>query len=401
MHTPIHQPGRSIARGWARALWFALALVGCGGGVDSGGTGVTPASYANGPITGFGSVIVNGVRFDDATATVTDDDGLARSRDDLRLGMTTEVRGSPIVVDSTGANVSTARSIAFASDLLGRIDRIDAANNRLVVLGQSVIVSATTVFDDATVPGGLTTLARGEVVEVYALLDVATSQYQATRIERKGVVAQYRLRGVVSQLDRVAKAFNVGTERISYAGLIGTLPAALANGNVVRLRLQTTQVSAAWPLAAVSNGAQVPEDLDDVRLEGLISAFTSVTQFSVNGVPVEAAGVTPPVGLGLSVRVEVEGTMRSGVLVARTVEIESSGGGGGQTFELRGSITSVNAATLSFLLRGVTVEYSLTGNPTDFRGGTAANLVVGADVEARGVLSANGTRLAAARITFN
>ena len=49
---------------------FAL-LTGCGGGggVDSGGTGVTP-SVSAGPITGFGSVIVAGVRFDDSTATV-------------------------------------------------------------------------------------------------------------------------------------------------------------------------------------------------------------------------------------------------------------------------------------------------------------------------------------------
>lgn len=399
MHTP-KRPHRNSAYGWARALGIALALVGCGGGVDSGGTGVTPASYANGPITGFGSVIVNGVRFDDTTATVTDDDGLARSRDDLRLGMTTEVRGSAITVDSAGANVSTARSIAFASDLLGRVDSVDAANNRLVVLGQTVIVAATTVFDDSTVAGGLVALAPGDVVEVYALLDVATSQYQATRIERKGAVTQFRLRGVVSQLDTVARTFNIGTERMSYAGFGGTLPAALANANVVRLRLQTTQVAAAWPLAAVSNGSQAPDDLDDVRLKGLISAFTSATQFSVNGVPVDASGITPPAGLALSVRVEVEGTMRGGVLVARGVELESSGGGGSETFELRGSITSVDAATLSFVLRGVTVEYTLSGTPTDFRDGTAANLVVGANVEARGVLSANGTRLAASRITF-
>ena len=60
-------------RHWTRALWLALLLTGCGGGVESGGTGATPASFASGPITGFGSVIVNGVRFDDSKAVVTDD----------------------------------------------------------------------------------------------------------------------------------------------------------------------------------------------------------------------------------------------------------------------------------------------------------------------------------------
>ena len=57
----------------ALGLAAALSLFACGGsgGVDSGGTG----SFASGPISGFGSVIVNGVHFDDAGATVSDDDG--------------------------------------------------------------------------------------------------------------------------------------------------------------------------------------------------------------------------------------------------------------------------------------------------------------------------------------
>src|SRR5205085_9845313 len=55
---------------FSRALAFAAALLaavvaGCGGGVDSGGTGAQPTSFASGPITGFGSVIVNAVHYDD------------------------------------------------------------------------------------------------------------------------------------------------------------------------------------------------------------------------------------------------------------------------------------------------------------------------------------------------
>jgi hypothetical protein len=45
----------------------ALLLAGCGGGgsagPSSGGTGVAPTSFATGHISGFGSIIVNGVRF--------------------------------------------------------------------------------------------------------------------------------------------------------------------------------------------------------------------------------------------------------------------------------------------------------------------------------------------------
>jgi hypothetical protein len=60
-------------REWLLAALAALA--GCGG-VDSGGTGTGDHStLALGTITGFGSIIVNGVRFDESQAFIDDDDG--------------------------------------------------------------------------------------------------------------------------------------------------------------------------------------------------------------------------------------------------------------------------------------------------------------------------------------
>ena len=384
----------------ARALWLALALAACGG-VDSGGTG--GAAFVSGPITGFGSVIVNGVHFDDSSAGLVvtsdnDDDGTPRSRDDLRLGMTTEIRGSAITADAAGANVSTASSITFGSDLLGPINSVNPAGNQLVVLGQTVDVNAATVFDDSSVSGGLPALAISDVVEVYALFDAATGRYTATRIERKAAALAYRLRGVVSNLDTQTKAFNIGSERISYLGLAGPAPAALANGNFLRVRLQTARVGGVWSVVTLKDAVGKPRDMDEVRLEGLISAFTSTTQFSVNGVAVNASGVTPAAGLALGARVEVEGTARGGVLVANKVKIKTAGEVATQGFELRGAITSVDAANLSFVLRGVTVRHFPLA--TDFRNGTVANLAPGVVVEARGVLTADGTRLLASRITF-
>ncbi len=358
---------------WLRALGLALVLAGCGGGVDSGGTGSVPLTFASGPITGFGSVIVNGVRFDDSAAAVTDDDGTPRSRDTLRLGMTTEIRGSAISTDSTGAAVSTASSIAFGSDLLGAVDSVDVAAKRLVVLGQAVDVNAATVFDDTSLAGGLAVVTVGDVVEVYALFDVASGRYTATRIERKAAVAAYRLRGVVSQLDAVAKAFNIGGERISYAG-VGGVPVGLANGNLVRLRLEPAKMGVLWRLAGLRDGAPKPRDLDAVRLEGRVSAFTSTTLFSVNGVAVDASAIGSVTGLVLGARVEVEGTVAGSVLVASKLKVKSEDDVDKQEFELRGSITSVDAANLRFVLRGFTVSYTLSGSATEFRNGTAAKL---------------------------
>ena len=78
-------------------LSSAMMLTACGGG---GGT--TPpvsttapaaAMYA-GPITGFGSVIVNGMRFSSVGATLQDDDGQDINLDQLKLGMTVRVSGT-------------------------------------------------------------------------------------------------------------------------------------------------------------------------------------------------------------------------------------------------------------------------------------------------------------------
>ena len=59
------------------ALGIALTFGACGGGVETGGTGA--GSYVQGPVMGFGSVIVAGVRFDEADAPVEDADGANRS----------------------------------------------------------------------------------------------------------------------------------------------------------------------------------------------------------------------------------------------------------------------------------------------------------------------------------
>ena len=54
---------------WARTLralgvTLLLTVIGCGGGVETGGTGPTGSSFVEGPVSGFGSVIVAGIRFE-------------------------------------------------------------------------------------------------------------------------------------------------------------------------------------------------------------------------------------------------------------------------------------------------------------------------------------------------
>ena len=114
-HTHPTSPTRRrlLATGAASA---ALALFGCGGGggdslagVGSGGTG----SFASGPIRGFGSIIVGGVRYDDSAARIATDAGATASSADLRLGMMVEVNGGDIATDAlTGQRRAAASTIS-------------------------------------------------------------------------------------------------------------------------------------------------------------------------------------------------------------------------------------------------------------------------------------------------
>jgi hypothetical protein len=190
---------RRLLSPW-RLACIALLLTACGGGVETGGTGPT-GSYVEGPISGFGSIVVAGVRFDDAAARIEDADGTLRSRDELRLGMRVEVDAGVIADDGSGGRVATATRVRFAADLLGPVTAAFDAQGLIAVLGQAVRVTPATVVDG--VAGGVPALAVGEIVEVHGFIDrgLLLDRYVATRIERRSATPPaFRVRGFVREL---------------------------------------------------------------------------------------------------------------------------------------------------------------------------------------------------------
>ena len=382
----------------------ALALVAaCGGGGSStaptGTPGATPSSFSQGPISGFGSVIVNGVRWDDSSATVTDDDGVSHDRSALKLGMVVSVDGSS-VDHASGSGHAVA--FQFGSETLGPITSIDATASTMVVLGLTAEVTTSTVFD-SSITGGLAGLAAGDVVEIFGLFDAANNRVVATRVEKKTGVTEYRLRGTVAGLDSTGKTFTLGGETIAY-GSASNVPATLANGVQVKVKLQTTQVGGAWVANKVRLILREAEDRSDAEVEGVISAWTSATSFEVNGLVVDATNASFPegsTGVVLGAHVEIKGAGTNGVLVATVVHVEGDDhhGGGGQPkeFELHGAISNVDSVKMTFALRGLTVSYA---GSVGFEHGSAAGLVNGAKVEVKGTLSADLTIIDATRIKF-
>jgi Domain of unknown function (DUF5666) len=395
-----------VTRRQAGALLLALSaavLSACGGGGEDdtapvgGGPTATPTAYAAGPITGFGSIIVNGIRYDDSAATISDDDDGAHGRERLKLGMMVEIDGNG--VDRVRA-LGVALRIRFGSEIVGPVEAVNVAANSMTMLGQEVLVTDTTVFDD-DLTGGLAGLSAGDIVEVHAQFDAATGRYTATRIDDEDDADVYKLRGRVANLDTSAKTFSIGGAVINYAGVsAASLPNLLANGQRVRVRLQTTQVNGQWVAVTLRHGVRAVEDRPDAHLRGLITAFTSATDFEVNGLKVDATNAGFPdgtAGLALGAMVEVKGAVSGGVLLASSVELDDRHREQRHRFELHGQISELDTTAKTFMLRNIKVSYA---GEVRYDDGSEATLANGVKVEVKGRASADRTMLVATEIEF-
>lgn len=381
----------------AGALSLSVLLAACGGG--GGGadkpapTPVTPsASYASGTIDGFGSILVNGVRYDERQARITDGDGVLLASDALKLGMAVHVTADPVTTGSDGVARAMARQILVRSDLEGPLSAV--VGDRLTVLGQTVVVDAATVFED----GRAAALQVGRVLEVHGLRD-AQGRILASRIEIEDDADEpWRLRAPVDAVDASRRTLRIGEAVVNWSGV--QVAAALAAGDVVSLRL-ARQPDAAGLWVATALSVQRPTLPDQAGVEadvtGHITRMDSPTRFVVDGLSVDAGSATRlPAGLAVGDLVEVEGMFQDGVLRASEVErklrLDSDDG-----FEIEGRITAVDSLAGIFELRGVRVDY----RNARFEDGSAAQIAVGRVVEVKGRLSVDGAMVVATEVEFD
>jgi Domain of unknown function (DUF5666) len=385
-------------RRWLAAFAATVTLAACGGGGDSDSpppAASASTTYASGTISGLGSIIVGGVRYDDSRARVEDEDGNLRSNRDLKLGMSVQVQASSVNDSNSTAEASMVR---FGAELKGPVASIDAAAQTLKILDQTVLVTPQTVFELGL--AGFAAIAVSDILEVHAQFDGATGRYTATRIEKEDNANEYRLRGLVSALDAAAKTFKIGDATINYATAT-EVPAALANGQRVRVRLQTAKVNDQWVATQVRNGMKRVEDHADARVRGAITVFTSATSFEVQGLVIDAtnAEVRPNASrLALGAMVDVRGRIVDGKLVASRVQVR--GGGDDDEMnkvELHGDISALDTAAKTFVVREVKVDYSAV---VEWKDGNEANLANGRRVEVKGSWNTDRSKLMASKIEF-
>ena len=393
---PLSPAAHRPVQAWFKALCVAAVLVGCGGGGDNPSG---KSSYSVGPITGFGSIIVNGVRFEDNSASVAsddDDEGESRSKSDLKIGMVVEVKGNG--TDDSGR--SSASDIRFGSEIVGPFVQasVDAAAKTFVLLGQKVHVGANTVFDDSLV-AAWQSLTDGTVLEVHGILDSSSGVYNATRIELESNANRFKLRGQIVDLDTTAQTFKIGGATISYDKL-SPQPTSLANGQFVRVKLETAQVNGAWVATKLKSGLRKLEDHDEAEIKGTVSDFKSMSDFKVNGTPVDASQATGAPSLKDGDFVEVEGRLQAGTLIAKKVELEDRDGNASGEFEFHRRIANISSDKSTFQL-GSDVTIVVDGNTLFDRGATAQNIKNSDCVEVKAVAVSGSTNLLAKLIKFD
>jgi hypothetical protein len=333
-----------------------LLLASCGGPTQLAGIQGSGSGVASGPITGFGSIFVNGVEYVTSNAQIRIDDQPG-AESQLLVGEVVTVTGSVNADGKTG----TATQVTFSGDVAGPITLIDTAGGTFVVLGQTVRVSGSTLFDDTILPPSITSLKVGNIVEVSGFPNSA-AEIVASRIQLEAGGSALEVKGIVQSLDMTAHSFHVNTLTVDYSAI--TPMGSLANGATVKV--SGTMLNAAGALVATrvdvlpgfGGTANEPGEI-----EGLITTFTSNSDFVISGQHVTTNANTQftlnGVTLAVNVRIDVDGSFdASGVLVAKTVQATPD-----SASLVRGLVDNVNAASNTLTVLGVTIT---TSGDTEF-----------------------------------
>lgn len=337
----------------------AIAMAACGGGtqvagIDAGGA-PRVAVVAKGTLTGFGSVIVNGVRYDTDSATFGIDGG-GGTLTDLRIGQIITVTGT---LDSDGIN-GIADRVTFQDNVQGPVELVDVADSTLRILGQNVIVNGDTAFDASVTPASVAGLSVGTIVEVSGFVR-ADGGVNATRIETKPAGGEFEVLGIVADLARGAGTFKINDLVVDFsAAQLDDFPGGEPqNGQLVEAK--GTTLSANGELLATRvefEGDDIPgEEGDEIELEGFITRFADSGDFDIEGRAVTTDGQTAyedgnAGNLAANVKVEVEGRLNaSGVIVAEKIKFKQS-----SNVRVEGTVQSIDADENTLAVLGIAIN---------------------------------------------
>ncbi len=368
-----------------------LAACGNGGGgpAAGGGGGIVGTGkqvVVRGEITGFGSLVVNGIEFTRSTSLGASEnpivlafDNISTGHEDaLRAGMVVAVSGS---YDSTSNKGSYTR-IDYSPELRGPLDNgsVDTAAGTCTVLGRTIQAGASTIFDGIADINELAgRQAQNLELEVSGYLDTQ-GRIQATRIALKSsgfTGGPIQLKGAVTALG--SGAFSIGEVSVP------TGNATFVNMSAADLGLPGLVVEVRGALSGtVINNARIERKSstsgtsagETMRIKGVAAGLLSGNSFVMAGPDGTVVTVTTSATTFLrgdntadasivvaGARLEVEGTVQAdGSLTARKVKSETE-----RTVRLEGSLSDLNVSAATLVLNNVTVRASKDASFRDNR----------------------------------
>lgn len=329
-------------------LIIGMTLASCGGGggtqVSEGGIG--GSGISTGSVTAFGSIWVNGVEFSTSGAKIIEEDDVAGAitlntddSDDttelapyLSEGMVVTVTGT---INDDGVT-GTAETISFEDILEGPVVGTPVAGaTSFIALGQTVHVTASTIYDDGLTEIG--DIADGQVVEISGYRDASGdihAAYVAKKDDPYSSSVKYEIKGIASVNSQFE--LQIGGLRISTSARGQDVNVFAGKFVEAKGLFDGTDLLTAQEDVEIENESFDESDpqLDGYKaeLEGLASTAcgpTAPCEFEMGGVIVRVETSTTYSGtassvsdITTSVKLEVEGILQNGKLVADSIEFE-------------------------------------------------------------------------------
>ena len=356
----------------AALIASALALSACGGG-GTAATGAvadaTSAGVGSGTVTGFGSIVVDGVHYDDKKVVLGVDSPVG-APDVPASGASVEVKlGHHVELTFTGdESNSAASSVTVSAEVVGTVS---ALAPDVVVAGQTVKINIDAAKGPVTFFEGLASAADikvGDRLEVHGA-PTGAGVIQATRIElRPAADAWLRVSGTVASLGGSPASFQIGGETVNVDANTKVFPvgASLANGQRVAVWSRTPALANVVTAAYIRIKKTLPGTSTDARVTGAITDCAGVcdASFKVGGLAVGAAAAEFVNGVKADLAngkwVDLRGTvdLATGAITATRVAFRKPAAAVPDV-TLKGAITDFVDAT-HFKVRGVVVTTDTT-----------------------------------------
>jgi len=260
-----------------------LAITACSGS----GSDTADSSSSVGVITGFGSIYVNGVKYETDGADI-EIDGVSSIETSLGIGDVITLVGSINVDGVTGVATTVTSKDELEGYVLDTSSLLSDGTGSLNIMGQTVRVTLDTVFESHSL-ASINDLSVLDIVEVSGFPDGA-GNILATRVETKNAPEDIEVKGVIKMLNTVEETFYIGDLKVDYSAA-SERPANIADDLFVEVKTESAlsgDLGSGFTLVATK--VEIEDDDsdfdgdegDEIKMQGMVSGIDE-TGFNFNG----------------------------------------------------------------------------------------------------------------------